>query len=142
MKQLFYGTEPDGGKEGGSAPRHDAVREPFTAAKNAARRRYDQRRPRTTNSVPAQVRIIAAFPKKVYCTKTIISVAIIEGVTFFAVIVYLVVQFTFSICVAIAMRAVLALQFPTRNGVMDWIETQLHRIREEKSFGARQRDSM
>lgn len=71
----------------------------------------------------------------VHCTKTIISVAIIEGLTFFAIIVYLVVQSTFAVCVAIAMIAVLALHFPTRNSVMDWIENQLHRIREQQFFG-------
>lgn len=71
----------------------------------------------------------------VHCTKTIISVAIIEGLTFFAIIVYLVVQSTFAVCVAIAMIAVLALHFPTRNSVVDWIENQLHRIREQQFFG-------
>jgi len=70
-------------------------------------------------------------------TKTIVAAAIIEGVTFFAIIVYMMTQSMFGLAVAIVMIAVLTLHFPTRDGVLNWIEDQLRRIDEERSLGAR-----
>ena len=68
-------------------------------------------------------------------TKTIVGAALVEGVTFFAIIVYMTTQSTFALAVACAMIAVLALHVPTRNGIFSWIETQLRRIEEERAFG-------
>jgi hypothetical protein len=67
-------------------------------------------------------------------TKTIVGAALIEGVTFFAIMAYLMTQSTFALAVACIMIAVLALHFPTRNGVFNWIEDQLRRIEEERAF--------
>jgi len=69
--------------------------------------------------------------------KLIVGAAIIEGVTFFAIIVYMVTESMFGLGVAIVMLAVLALHFPTREGVLNWIEDQLRRIDEERSLGVK-----
>jgi hypothetical protein len=73
----------------------------------------------------------------VHATKTIVATALVEGVTFFAIIVYMVTQSMFALCVAIVMIAVLALHFPTRNGVLDWIESQLQLMEQERTFDAK-----
>lgn len=70
----------------------------------------------------------------VHQTKTIVGAALVEGVTFFAIIVYMLTQSTFGLAVACAMIAVQALLFPTRGRVLDWIEAQLRRIEEERAF--------
>lgn len=67
--------------------------------------------------------------------KTIVAAALVEGVTFFAIIVYMLTQSMFGLAVACIMIAVLALHFPTRNGVFNWIESQLSRVEEERAFG-------
>ena len=68
--------------------------------------------------------------------RLVLTQQIIVGVTFFAIIAYLTTQSTFAVAVACVMIAVLALHFPTRNGIFRWIETQLRRIEEERAFGA------
>jgi len=67
-------------------------------------------------------------------TKTIVAAALIEGVTFFAIIAYMITQSTFALAVACGMIAVQAMHFPTRNGVYGWIETQLRLIEQERAF--------
>lgn len=71
----------------------------------------------------------------VHQTKTIVGAALVEGVTFFAIMVYMLTQSTFGLAVACAMIAVQAALFPTRGRVLDWIEAQLRRIEEERAFG-------
>ena len=71
----------------------------------------------------------------VHHTKTIVGAALVEGVTFFAIMVYMLTQSTFGLAVACAMIAVQAALFPTRGRVFDWIEAQLRRIEEERAFG-------
>jgi hypothetical protein len=71
----------------------------------------------------------------VHQQKLIVSAAIVEGLTFFAIIVYMITQSMFALGVAVVMLAALAFHFPTRNGVLDWIESQLQRIEEMRTFG-------
>lgn len=70
----------------------------------------------------------------VHQVKTIVAAALVEGVTFFAIIAYMLTQSSFAFAVACIMIAVLALHFPTRNGIFNWIESQLRRVEEERAF--------
>ena len=68
----------------------------------------------------------------VYQTKKIIACALLEGVAFFAIIVYLITQSPVGLAVAIVMIVGLAFHFPTRSGVVHWIEDQLAKIEQER----------
>ena len=70
-----------------------------------------------------------------YQTRTIIASALLEGVAFFAIIVYLITQSMVGLAVAVAMILGLAFHVPTRSGVVHWIEDQLQLIRQERQFG-------
>ncbi|MFH1269062.1 MAG: hypothetical protein ABIK89_25325 [Planctomycetota bacterium] len=68
-------------------------------------------------------------------TKTIIGSAIFEGVAFLAVIAYMLENSPLALSLAIAMIIAVAAHFPTRSGVVHWIEDQLRLIEQEQQFG-------
>ncbi len=70
----------------------------------------------------------------VYQVTTIIASALLEGVAFFAIIVYLLTQSMLGLVVAVAMILALALHIPTRSGVLHWIEDQLQLIEQERQL--------
>ncbi|NLX99892.1 MAG: hypothetical protein GXY83_27660 [Rhodopirellula sp.] len=70
-----------------------------------------------------------------YQTKTIVAAALMEGIAFFAIIVFLITRSTVGLVVAISMILGLALHMPSRSGVVHWIEDQLHLIRQENQLG-------
>lgn len=67
-----------------------------------------------------------------YNTKTIIASALLEGVAFFAIVVYLMTQSMVGLVVAIALILGLAFHIPTRSGVLHWIEDQLELIEQDR----------
>jgi hypothetical protein len=71
-----------------------------------------------------------------YQTRTIIASALLEGVAFFGIIVYLIAQSMIGLVVAVAMILGLAFHVPTRSGVVHWIEDQLELIEKERQFGS------
>jgi len=68
-------------------------------------------------------------------TKTVMGAAIIEGVTFFMLIAYMVERWTPILAVAVVLILVIAAHMPTRSGVIHWIEDQLRLVEEERSLG-------
>lgn len=68
----------------------------------------------------------------VYQVRTIIASALLEGVAFFAIIVYLLTQSMVGLVVAIALILGLAFHIPTRSGVVHWIEDQLELIERDR----------
>ena len=71
----------------------------------------------------------------VYQTKIIIGAAMIEGVTFFMLIAYLVERQTVVLRIAVALILAVAAHLPTRSGVIHWIEDQLRFVEEERALG-------
>jgi len=72
----------------------------------------------------------------VYQAKTIVAAALLEGLAFFGIIVYLITRSPLGIVVAIAMILGLALHVPTRSGVVHWIEDQLELIDQDRQSRA------
>ncbi len=70
----------------------------------------------------------------VYQIRTIVASALLEGVAFFAIIVYLLTQSMVGLLVAVALILALSLHIPTRSGVVNWVENQLHLIEQERQF--------
>jgi len=68
----------------------------------------------------------------VYQVRTIIASALLEGVAFFAIIVYLMTQSLVGLVVAVALILGLAFHIPTRSGVLHWIEDQLELIEQDR----------
>jgi hypothetical protein len=66
--------------------------------------------------------------------KTIISVAIIEGATFFLLVVYLKERQLVAMGVAVALILAIVAHFPTRSGTVHWIEDQLRFLEDERSL--------
>jgi len=63
-----------------------------------------------------------------YQAKTIVAAALLEGPAFFALLVYLLSQDPVALALGGFLIVGLVLHFPTRSGVIRWIEDQLHRI--------------
>jgi hypothetical protein len=70
----------------------------------------------------------------VYQTRTIVASALLEGVAFFAIIVYLLTQSMVGLVVAVVLILGLGFHIPTRSGVSRWIEDQLQLIDQERRF--------
>lgn len=70
-----------------------------------------------------------------YQTKIIVTAALLEGVAFFAIIVFLTTRSTVGLAAAIGMILGLVLYMPSRSGVVHWIEYQLNLIRQENQLG-------
>jgi len=70
-------------------------------------------------------------------TKTIISVALLEGAAFFSLIAYMIEGTPLSIIVAVALIIGIMLHFPTRARMIDWIERQLQNIQGERGVISR-----
>jgi hypothetical protein len=69
-----------------------------------------------------------------YQTKTIIGAAMIEGITFFMLIAYLVERQVVALGIAVALILAIAAHMPTRAGVIHWIEDQLRFVEEERGL--------
>src|SRR5262249_15847899 len=67
-----------------------------------------------------------------YQTRMLIRAAPVEGAAFLNLIAFLVEGQAFSLGIALGLLLVLILQFPTRDGVERWIETQRERIAQER----------
>ena len=70
----------------------------------------------------------------VYMTKTIVGVAILEGATFFLIIVYMLGRSSLMATCAIALMVVVAAHFPTVDRVSNWIADRLRRVDEERQM--------
>jgi hypothetical protein len=68
----------------------------------------------------------------VYQSKTILASALLEGVAFFGIIVYLLTRSMVGPAVAIAMILGLVFHIPTRSRVVHWIEDQLQLVEQER----------
>ena len=69
-----------------------------------------------------------------FMVKTIIRSAVLEGATFFLLVVYIVEQSPFTLVSAIILLLLIAAGFPFRARVIRWIEDQLHIIDQEREF--------
>jgi hypothetical protein len=74
----------------------------------------------------------AGYLLSVFQTKTIISGALFEGVSFFATIAYLIEGDPVSLGLAVVLILGLAAHFPTRSRVIGWVERQLEVVGQEK----------
>jgi len=72
----------------------------------------------------------------VFRTRTIVGAAIIEGVTFFMLIAYLLERSPLALILAVVLILGIASHLPTRSGVTRWIDGQL-RLMEEERYLAR-----
>lgn len=68
-------------------------------------------------------------------TSTIVSTALLEGVAFFGLIVYLLEGSVLALGIAVAMILGIACHFPTRSRVVAWVERQLATMEQERQFG-------
>jgi len=66
-----------------------------------------------------------------FLTRTILGAAMLEGCAFFNLIAYLVEGTPLSLGIAIGLMAALACHFPTRSGVVHWIEDQLNQVAQQ-----------
>jgi len=71
----------------------------------------------------------------VFHTRTIVAAAILEGTAFFGLIAYLSEGSLVALVLAVAMIIAVAAHFPTRSGVLEWIEGQLRLLERERQFG-------
>ena len=71
----------------------------------------------------------------VFQTRTIVATALLEGTAFFALISYMIGRSPVALALAIVMMVAVAGHFPTRAGVIGWIEDQLHRLERERQYG-------
>lgn len=69
-----------------------------------------------------------------FLAKTILGSAIVEGAAFFSLIAYLVDQSPLSLGLAIVFLVGLACQFPTRAGVIRWVQGQLDLLAQFRQF--------
>ncbi len=69
---------------------------------------------------------------QVFTTKTIISAAMFEGVAFFATIVFLLEGSPVSLGLAILLILAVAMHFPTRSHIINWVDRQTETIEQEK----------
>ena len=69
-----------------------------------------------------------------YMTRTIVACALLEGVAFFAIIVYLVTGSIVGLAIAVVLVIGLALHMPTRGGVLHWIEDQLRLVEQDRQL--------
>ena len=71
----------------------------------------------------------------VFQTRTIVAGAVLEGAAFFALITYMIERSPLALIVAVLLILGVALHFPTRSGVIRWIEDQLRLVERERQFG-------
>ncbi|MEZ6070185.1 MAG: hypothetical protein R3C10_07860 [Pirellulales bacterium] len=69
-----------------------------------------------------------------YVTRTIIGAAIIEGAAFFALVVAIIEQQRYCLMLGGVMIIGIALHFPTRARVTQWLETQQMMLKEERQL--------
>ncbi|MBN2296765.1 MAG: hypothetical protein JXM70_30345 [Pirellulales bacterium] len=69
-----------------------------------------------------------------FSTKTIIRSAVLEGATFFLLIVYIIEHSPISLFAAIVLMVFIAAGFPFRARAIRWIEDQLHILDQERQF--------
>jgi len=67
-------------------------------------------------------------------TRTFVGGAMFEGATFFLLIVYLLTGDVIPLAAAGVMLLGLALHFPTRGGMTDWVESRLERLAHDRQL--------
>ena len=72
----------------------------------------------------------------VYMTKTIVGAAILEGATFFLIVVFMLERSPLMAACAVALMAVVAAHFPTIGRVSEWIADRLRRLDEQRQMRA------
>jgi len=77
----------------------------------------------------------AAMLLTLFQAKTIVGAALIEGVTFFMLIAYMIERYAPVLAAAVVLILVIAAHTPTRSGVIHWVEDQLRLVDEERSLG-------
>ena len=70
-------------------------------------------------------------------TSLIVSAALLEGVAFFGLVVYMIQGDLAALAIAILMILGIAAHFPTRSRVEGWIESQLAALQQERQLGGR-----
>jgi hypothetical protein len=73
---------------------------------------------------------------QVFSTQLIIGAALNEGAAFFALMAYMFEHNPASLYLAIVLIAGVALRFPTRDRVGQWMDTQLSLLAQERQFGS------
>jgi len=68
-----------------------------------------------------------------YQTGMIVGAALLEGMTLFLLIAYLIEGVPWALFAAIVFLALLAIRFPSRSGVERWVEAQRELIEQEKA---------
>ena len=71
----------------------------------------------------------------VFQTRTIVAGALLEGTAFFALITYMIERSPLALTLAVLLILGVAVHFPTRSGVIRWIEDQLRLVERERQFG-------
>lgn len=77
---------------------------------------------------------IAESLAKLMATQTIVGAAILEGFTFFILVLCLVDPSTMAFCCSAVLIAMMLFSCPTRGGIEAWIADQTRRVEEERSF--------
>jgi len=116
---------------------------PDSVAAASRRRLVDERRQsgrpaRYANAANAEIvdRATDAISLcQAFKVKTIISAALIEGVTFFTIIAYMIEHWWPGLALAIALICGLALHIPTPSRVEHWVEDQLRLAEQEVQLG-------
>ena len=70
----------------------------------------------------------------VFVTKTIIGAAILEGGAFANLIAFMLEGQVYSLVLAVLFMFGILLAFPTRNGLSEWLDTQLRRLQEVRGM--------
>ncbi|MHB8901449.1 MAG: hypothetical protein ACYC6Y_22085 [Thermoguttaceae bacterium] len=73
----------------------------------------------------------------VFQTKRIVAAAMLEGLAFLAIVVFLLTQSLIALAVAVLTIAALLTHIPTVSGVAHWIEDQLALVEQERSLPPR-----
>ena len=71
----------------------------------------------------------------VFQTRTIVAGALLEGAAFFALISYMLGRSPLALILAVFLILGVAAHFPTRSGVIHWIDEQLRLVERERQFG-------
>ncbi len=69
---------------------------------------------------------------KIYHVRTVICSALIEGPALFTVVAYMTEASLLAVYASILLAVILASHWPTRSGVMDWVDQQQHQLEQER----------
>lgn len=69
-----------------------------------------------------------------FLAKTSVACALLEGPAFLCLVAYMFEQTPLSLAIALGLMAALVLHFPTRSGVIHWIENQLEQVAQQRQL--------